>query len=449
MLLYISFLGYIIASYHADSWQETILQITVAGNEPTDFVLKTRSLALLFQEADNFLAMLIIWLSYFFIPSAFMILIPLWMVHDLYIQSTAPLPLARILLEQFAQAAMLLVWLQAVQNIALTGISIQTVAGQLVVRNRSGPAWTALCIAASCCLSLLCVLRKSHTLPGDDNGRRRASVDQYEALMSHEAEEPHLLGVRSPPPEAFARFPFRQLQHVDVTDDEISMTVLEEQPGTPRSRIPPLSAFSTPEPELLDEEDPAISSPKRISQWQRVVLFQLALISTFLWIPCMYIPIFTIHYRGLASILLQESQLSFFVWNLASPQQELTHDSRFYNNALLCVVVFLCLVLIPVSCTGLSVLVWLGEGSWSASSRRILYTLQPFLGAGLVLLASLLIAMSTLDLGDSAQFCKSLILEVECLHLTGELALGAWLYALHSLVLLMFVHCTLQWSWKS
>ena len=441
--LYTLFVGFLIASFVNDSWQETILQITIASYEPANFILQSRPLASLFQDSDSFGSMLILWISYFLLPSLFVILIPLWMVGDFSAWRLTAIRSSRLRTEQFAMVAMLLVWLQAAQSMALTGISIQTSTGQLLVRNQSGAGWTTFCLAMCCCLAALVALRFTHPLLGNECESRRASCQGTE---SQESMTPLLLAnLRSPPPEAFARFPFRQAQR-SLLEEEISMSVLEEPPMTPRPRTQPNTALSTPE--LIDEANESRSPPARLSYCQRVIAFQLALLSIVLWIPSMYIPVYSVHYHGLAAVFLEEPQKMLFVWSLANPYQELPSEDRFYNNVLISVVTAVGLVIVPVGCTCLAVLVWLGDGSWSTSSRRILYALQPALGSGVMLLAALLIASDTLDLGDSAQICSKLFLDMDCLTLTGRLEVGAWMYALQAVVLLAFVHYTLQQSWK-
>ncbi|GKY92437.1 hypothetical protein MPSEU_000214200 [Mayamaea pseudoterrestris] len=442
--LYTIFVGFLLASFvTTDAWQETVLQVTVGSFKPANIVLQSRSLATLLQDSNNFTAMLIMWMSYFVIPLLFMVVMPLWMVHDFSrtwlasdVQSRA-----RLRIEQLAKAALIMIWIQAVQNVALTGITIQTSTGELLVRNRSGAGWTTFCVGMSCCLAALCVLRYIQHRKSDGFVAWNENLHQYAPVAS---QAPTSMAVRSPPPEAFVRFPFR---HGVVADEEISMTVLEDTPSTPRHCNPKISDLATPE--VMDEVEVSMTNSPKVSSWQRVLVFQLALLSTILWIPSLYIPIFSVQYHGLASVFVVEPQKAFFLWNLASFHQELPSDDRFYNNILLNIVALSFLITIPLKCTCLSIVAWLGEGTWSTSSRRIIYSLQPAQGSGIVLLAALMIGLTTLNVGDSTQFCRHLFIETECFSVTGQVEVGAWLYALHTIVLELLVQCTLRWSCAS
>jgi hypothetical protein len=444
--LYTIFIGYVIAAYLADTWQETVLEVTVANYEPVDFVLKQTSFASLLQESNNFGAMLLLWVTSLVIPCVYMILLPLLMVHD-FTSAVVSMHPCRLAIERLATTGLLIVWVLLVRNLALKGMTIQTTTAELLIRNRSEAGLTTFCLGVISCIAALGWLRYTHASNDKNQDEERHLHGQHEqdlTIESHFLTTSHL-AMRSPPSEAFRSFPPRPPRSLD--DEEIRMSLLEDISTAINTQEYPVEMRETPEILMVNElEFPA--RRHRLTFCRRVATFQLGLFSNVLWIPSLYIPIFSVKYHGLGAAFLKNSQQSLFLWSLASLQQALPDDDRLYASLVISVTALLCMIVIPVTCGCLGVLVWLGEDPWRLTCRRLLYTLQPALGCGVLLPVALMIALPTLSIGDSTQVCRKLLLDTECLDVSGEMEIGAYFYAMHAIVLELFVCVTWLWADK-
>mmetsp|Transcript_25391 Transcript_25391/g.69966 ORF Transcript_25391/g.69966 Transcript_25391/m.69966 type:complete len:429 (-) Transcript_25391:223-1509(-) len=195
---------------------------------------------------------------------------------------------------------------------------------------------------------------------------------------------------------------------------------------------------------------------KRIPLWKRVVLYELALFSTLLWLPALFLPLFRLEYGGIASDFMPEVSLSFRLKDIPAEIWERgtsTGTSRLMlwmieNNFVLLVLV--CPVLANMAAIGS----WVCDAPFRTCCRNILWMMQPCLGTivfGVAVLVSVpafetipevVIRKFAADICDKFE----LVTSDTCFSINAEPSLGLWFLLGQALALELFVLVTLSWD---
>jgi hypothetical protein len=308
--------------------------------------------------------------------------------------------------------------------------------------------------------------------------------------------------IRTPPRHAFQHLSSRGPPETsgrgqENDEDEEFIVPLEEsplpclrplsQPDDERQSPPPpspvnhVSGSSASTPELVDEEvnrgegddegndqlgngtNPSAPRRRSVSSCRKVLVFELGLLTLVMWMPILYTPWISIRVETAASeskAVLNWSDLLFTnAW-----EQGIQARTDAWLRFALAVVAIAQLVIIPLLASALGILVWLGEGSWCTTSRHWLYCIQPAMG-GMVASVALILMISyqeqvlppLMDLGapslgdilastfsmchQEARQCGECMVRASTRTLTGSR-----FYAIHSILLEIFVQLTLKWS---
>ena len=192
-----------------------------------------------------------------------------------------------------------------------------------------------------------------------------------------------------------------------------------------------------------------------LSFWKRVVLFELALVSTVLWIPALFLPLFHLKYEGFVSDFISEVSLSFRLKDFPIELWE-RGISAGTNPLMLFILetIFVLLVLLgPLLANLAAIGVWILERQASIFCRLLLWILQPFLGTfvfGTALYFSIP-AYETVTEGAIDKFGAGICTSFEsvvgdaCFTIKAEPSVGLWSVLIESLALELFVLLTLAW----
>jgi hypothetical protein len=232
--------------------------------------------------------------------------------------------------------------------------------------------------------------------------------------------------VRSPPPEAFRlHHSNQQHHHCDEEQEEICMTlledhnttILEDHNNTNEPQHTSLQPQAPSQHQQQPKEQVSKQPPPPLLYWQRILMFQLALLSTILWVPALYMQ------------MLAPDDL--FVWQL--------------GGASLVPVI----ILVPILANGLAMIVWLATDTATTTwARRWLYCLQPAMAS---IVASALLLLLCVCAGVKDRLLELVLPHYVCEQLfptaiTLHWLPGCWFYVGQSILLEVFVSLTLQWS---
>ena len=192
-----------------------------------------------------------------------------------------------------------------------------------------------------------------------------------------------------------------------------------------------------------------------LSFWKRVVLFELALASTVLWIPALFEPLFRLKYEGIVSDFITDVSLEFKLRDFPIELWE-RGVSAGTNRFLLLIIesIFVQLVLgLPLLANLAAIGTWVLEPRAGSFSRRLLWILQPFLGTfvfGVALYASIP-AFETVTQGAVNKFGDGICSKFEtvvgdsCFGIQATASVGLWFVLAQALALELFVVATLAW----
>jgi hypothetical protein len=197
------------------------------------------------------------------------------------------------------------------------------------------------------------------------------------------------------------------------------------------------------------------AEPGGLSLWKRIVLYELGLTSTLLWIPALFLPLFHLKYEGIISDFMSEAALSFRLKDF--PMELWQRGVSAGTNRFLLVVldsVFMLLVFVFPAMANLTAIgTWLLDTKASEVCKRLLWILQPLLGAlvfGTALYVSIpafgTVTESAID-NVSSGLCSNFeaIAGDACFTIEAEPSTGLWFLLGEALALELFVVLTLRW----
>jgi len=192
-----------------------------------------------------------------------------------------------------------------------------------------------------------------------------------------------------------------------------------------------------------------------LSLWKRILLYELGLTSTLLWIPALFLPLFHLKYEGIISDFMSEAELSFRLKDFPVELWE-RGVSAGTNRFLLVVLdsVFMLLVFVfPAMASLTAIGTWLLDTKASEVCKRLLWILQPLLGAlvfGTALYVSIpafgTVTESVMN-NVSSGLCSNFeaIAGDACFTIEAEPSTGLWFLLGEALALELFVVLTLRW----
>ena len=190
--------------------------------------------------------------------------------------------------------------------------------------------------------------------------------------------------------------------------------------------------------------------------WKRVVLYELALLSTLLWLPALFLPLFQIKYEGIVSDFMTEVSLSFRLWDFPVELWERGVSAGtdrwilFILEMILLLLVFICPILANLSAIG----AWIFDTHSRTFCQNLLWIIQPCVSTivfGVALHFSIpafeTVTERVIDKVSSG-ICNNfeLITTDTCLTIQAEPSVGLWFLLGEALALEVFVVLTLAWK---
>ncbi|KAL3940025.1 MAG: hypothetical protein SGBAC_005354 [Bacillariaceae sp.] len=439
--------GLVWASFLSSAWFETHLRFTVDWLDGTkDTLLHTSTLSSLLSEflaADLLAAAVALLMTSLVLPCVSMLLTSGWTISDHKDRanttpttgSTQPFRRSRPTVEWMLRFSLSTVFGLSILDVATVSIDLVGNGSDLRIVNRTSNGLVCYTLGMALALVVIGVLRwaktksKMHVLaPSTNNNTSR--------IEGATAPSP----LHAPPNHAFQLPWTRSLDSASSNNlaDQIEplLPISESSEATTMVRLGP-NAFA------------------RLPTWKRIVLYETSLGATFLLMPALFLPLFSIHFGGLASQFVEEPTMTFHFWQFP----KLLHDGGYLAETKHWImlsqgVVFLVFVyIIPLLATFLAIGTWRSGPAMSKCCYRILYILQPCL-CSLVFAISIGVAVPAfrplserLLSNHTSGICDDfrLITNDTCLTMEGEPRLGVWFLLAQSVSLETLVILTLTW----
>ena len=193
-----------------------------------------------------------------------------------------------------------------------------------------------------------------------------------------------------------------------------------------------------------------------LSFCKRVILFELALAATILWIPALFQPLFELKYEGIVSDFIKDVSHTFRLKDIPIELWK-RGISAGTNRFLLWIIenIFVQLVLgLPLLANLAAIGTWVLESHARNFCQRLLWILQPFLGTlvfGVALFCSVP-AFGTVTQAAVNQFGDGICSKFEtvvgdaCFGIEAEASVGLWFVLTQAFALELFVMATLAWQ---
>jgi len=208
-------------------------------------------------------------------------------------------------------------------------------------------------------------------------------------------------------------------------------------------------------PERRDSNFDEIIQTERgvLSFWRRALIYELALISTVLWIPAAFLPLFHLKYEGVVSDFVSEVELSFRLYDIPKELWKRgisSHVDPCIMGMFWCI--YLSLVIIfPVVANLAAIGTWKFDNQSGKYCRNILWVLQPFLGT-IVFSVALYFTIPAFETVTeiaiekfSPGICEDFNGFDPCFSIDAEPKMGLWFLLAEGLSLELFVVLTLAW----
>mmetsp|Transcript_1020 Transcript_1020/g.2256 ORF Transcript_1020/g.2256 Transcript_1020/m.2256 type:complete len:402 (-) Transcript_1020:3707-4912(-) len=198
------------------------------------------------------------------------------------------------------------------------------------------------------------------------------------------------------------------------------------------------------------------AEPAELSLWKRVVLYEMALVSTLLWLPALCLPLFHLKYGGIVSDFMSEISLSFRLKDIPAEFWERgvsAGTDRFILLVLLSIFILLVFV-IPITANLAAIGAWIFDTKSSTICRDFLWTIQPCLGT-IVFGAALCVSIPAFETVTETAvdkfgtvFCADFEVATAdpCFAIQAEPSIGLWFLLGEALALELLVVLTLAWK---
>jgi hypothetical protein len=517
------FVGSAFASYTSTAWTQPLLQIQ-SSLVNSELKLSVVSLSdwISVSTSSSWMLFILMPIVSLLLPCSFLIFAPSWILVDGNPHQVISIE-KRILQSSFFRSTLelsmrwclLLIYLVIFQDAILLKCRWQGSEAAIGFRSQHAAGFSAFLWACLASLGLVLVLRSppQQIMPLDSHDPKSANRIQVE--MEGPNAEPLLKSplhpeslrfqqLRTPPRHAFQHLSSRSMsvpstRQQEPDEDEEFIVPLEESPPSslrpqpqsdderqspsPPSPVDHVSGSSSSTPDLVDEdanggegEDHGNDQTRNgknlptqrrrsVSFCQKVLVFELGLLTLVLWMPILYTPWISLRVENAASESKTVLNWSDAVFASAWEQGVQARTDR-WLILVLAVVAIAQLVIIPLLASALGILVWLGDGPWCIRSRQWLYCLQPTMG-GLVASAALILTLNYQEevlpplmglgapsfgdnLASAFSLCHQEAREGEIgacvVRASIEMLTGSRFYVIHSILLEVFVQLTLKWS---
>ena len=190
--------------------------------------------------------------------------------------------------------------------------------------------------------------------------------------------------------------------------------------------------------------------------WKRVVLYELALLSTLLWLPALCLPLFRLEYGGIVSDFVSEVSMSFRLQDIPVELWERGRSAGtsrlmlFLVESNFVLLVFVC----PIVANLLAIGAWICDSPFRNLCKNALWIIQPCLGTivfGVAVFVSVP-AFETVTQGAIDNFASAICTNFEvmtsdtCFTIYAEPSLGLWFLLGEAFALEIFVLLTLYWE---
>lgn len=448
--------GLVWASFLSTSWFDTHLIISVPWqqeyfpflNNALDQLLRSTTLASLlstFVGAEQHWASITLLASSLILPCLCMILLPAWTVGDhqerLAIRPTASktCQLPRAFFEYMIRLSLLAFFLLALLDVGTSSIDMVNHGSKFSIVNRTRGGLVCYTIGVFCALGVVVILRFS-------------KGGQNEYTTSHPSPSENVYSRRSPraPPNRAFQLPWQIV--ANETSPEQQQPLLTRSSNSEDARL--TSNYSGQVESMQIEQ--GVEEVPSMSFYKKMILFEFAIISTLLWLPALFLPLFKLHYGGLVSAFVSENSFSIQLWELPAVlwQRGVTAGTPHWMLVVLGTILITVVYALPMLATILAISTWRTKSTASFICRNVLGLIQPCL-SGIVFAVSMLLAIPSFEpIGgylldeESSGFCKKfeVVTDDTCLTINGKPELGLWFLLAQSISLEIFVILTLWWK---
>lgn len=354
----------------------------------------------------------------------------------------------RLFVEYTLRVSFVAFFLLAILNVGTSSMEINTNMTRFVVNNRIRGGLASYALGMTSALLVILILRAAKQ-------RNTSSPDQPQ-----EQSPPVGSSANAPPYQAF-QLPWR----IANNDNILNSLQLQSDREDEGLQTPLLTAENSIgnyllQPQPLQETGGAqvqSVSPSMLPFWKRAILYEFGTLSTLLWFPALFLPLFELTYDGIIADFMTEVSLEVRFWEFPAVlwQRGVAAGTDHWIMVSLESVLIGLVYVGPLLATILSLATWnLTDSVASAFCQGALGTIQPCL-CSLIFCLSLHLALPAfeaiseyaIDMGSSGLCQKfSIITSDTCLRIQGHSGLGLWFLFAQSTALEIFVILTLAWK---
>ena len=407
-------------------------------------------------------------------PCLCMILNPIWIAGD-HRERLAMSPtdsgnqqtilfLPRLIFENLLRFSLLVFFILAMLNVGTSSIEIVVRDADMIVFNRIRAGLLCYVLGIASAVGTVIVLRMARHLSFE--GQNLCFGRQTQASSMHRSRS--LSSFRVPPARAF-QLPWRASVS-PLTDIQSQMQpLLEGNVGSENEHQLDERHASTTTPDgttacprgmrnLQLEDCIMIDERKELSFCQKILLYNVGTMATLLWIPALFLPLFTLSYDGLASDFMSEVTHEIRLFNLPVEMWKKGRQAGTSSGIqlVLGIVLIISVYALPMLATIAAVASWTKQKPvyQRRICRRFLKFIHPAL-CGVVLVAALHITVPAfapiLDyvMDDyTSGFCEQIqtITGEACLAMDGSMGLGGIFLTVQTISLEVFMVLTMLWG---
>mmetsp|Transcript_26806 Transcript_26806/g.58797 ORF Transcript_26806/g.58797 Transcript_26806/m.58797 type:complete len:607 (-) Transcript_26806:4341-6161(-) len=371
----------------------------------------------------------------------------------------------RLFVEYIARIGVSVLFVICILMIGISPLDIEFEDSRFIVVNQIQGGMAVYALGMICCLSVLTFLRLGKTtIHGiyepiyfvhrkQFQGEARRNLD-FECSWDVHSDELYSSSMRTN-----TNTNQKNKGHDDFVDLETPLLQNKWRNGiySAVDRRTLLSAFEGAT-ETMDHHPTEITSVETgfLPFWKRVVLYELALLSTLLWLPALCLPLFRLEYGGIVSDFMSEVSMSFRLRDIPVELWERGRSAGtsrlmlFLVESNFVLLVFVC----PILANLLAIGAWICDSPFRTLCKNILWIIQPCLGTivfGVAVFVSVP-AFETVPQGAIDKFASAICNNFEaittytCFTIHAEPSLGLWFLLGEAVALEIFVLLTLYWS---
>jgi hypothetical protein len=199
-------------------------------------------------------------------------------------------------------------------------------------------------------------------------------------------------------------------------------------------------------------------SDREVPLWQRIVVYELEILTLVLAIPALFMPLFQIKFDGLVASFMEEAsfEVPFYLLPSLLWQRGRAAGTDQWILLVLGIQLLLFVYVVPLLAMILASAAWRSPSNSKVMSlhKSMLRFLQPCLCGPIFALAALLAMPAMKPLGDylldseTSGFCHRFesITDTSCLDILGHHRLGLWFLLAQSITLEIYIRIVLAWK---